>query len=189
MGAVEHLKTLWCLGLPPESVMIAVTPLLHEIIPHGWSRIALLEPDATIGSFYSDKPAAAAVFRDRMWRWFIDDPSSPMSLWTPAFRAIGLQGRGWLESGWYREIETPLDSCWILDAMIGDAGRTFALAHLTLIRPRGGRPFTLDDVQRLDRLRPWLAHALRPQASGDAPFDDQDLVFCHKHLNPASARI
>jgi hypothetical protein len=182
MGAVEHLKTLWCLGLPPDSAMVAVTPLLHEIIPHGWSRIALLEPDATIGSFYSDKPAAAAVFRDRMWRWFIDDPSSPMSLWTPAFRAnaigwvLHLQGRGWLESGWYREIETPLDSCWILDAMIGDAGRAFALAHLTLTRPRGGRPFTVDDVQRLDRLRPWLAHALRPQASGDAPFEDQDLV-------------
>jgi hypothetical protein len=35
MGAVEHLKTLCCLGLPPESAMIAVTPLLHEIIPHG----------------------------------------------------------------------------------------------------------------------------------------------------------
>jgi hypothetical protein len=27
MGAVEHLKTLCCLGLPPESAMIAVTPL------------------------------------------------------------------------------------------------------------------------------------------------------------------
>jgi hypothetical protein len=38
MGAVEHLKTLCCLGLPAESAMIAVTPLLHEIIPHGWTR-------------------------------------------------------------------------------------------------------------------------------------------------------
>ncbi len=38
MGAVEHLKTLCCLGLPPESAMVAVTPLLHEIVPHGWSR-------------------------------------------------------------------------------------------------------------------------------------------------------
>jgi len=34
MGAVEHLKTLCCLGLKPESFMVAVTPLLHEIIPH-----------------------------------------------------------------------------------------------------------------------------------------------------------
>jgi hypothetical protein len=30
MGAVEHLKTLCCLGLAPESAMIAVTPLLHS---------------------------------------------------------------------------------------------------------------------------------------------------------------
>jgi hypothetical protein len=37
MGAVEHLKTLCCLGLPPESAMIAVAPVLHEIIPHGWT--------------------------------------------------------------------------------------------------------------------------------------------------------
>jgi hypothetical protein len=182
MGAVEHLKTVCCLGLPPESAMIAVSPVLHEILPHGWSRFALLEPDATIGSSYSENPAAAAIFRERMWRWFIDDPSSPMSLWTPCFHAVGigwllhLQGRGWLERGWYREIEAPLDSCWILDAMIGDAGRTVALAHLTLTRRRGGRPFTVDDVQRLDRLRPWLAYALRPQASGDAPSEDQDLA-------------
>ena len=46
MGAVEHLKTLCCLGLPPESAMIALTPLLHEIIPHGWTRMVLIEPDA-----------------------------------------------------------------------------------------------------------------------------------------------
>jgi hypothetical protein len=43
MGAVEHLKTLCCLGLKPESAMIAVTPLLHEIIPHGWIRMAFIE--------------------------------------------------------------------------------------------------------------------------------------------------
>ena len=41
MGTVEHLKTLCCLGLPPESAMVAVVPVLHEIIPHGWSRLAL----------------------------------------------------------------------------------------------------------------------------------------------------
>ena len=81
-----------------------------------------------------------------------------------------------MESGWYRELEAPLDSCWLLDAMIGDAGRTFAFAHLMLTRPRGARRFRVDDVQRLDRLRPWLAHALRPQASGDARPEDQDLL-------------
>jgi hypothetical protein len=53
LGAVEHLKTLCCLGLPPESAMIAVVPVLHEIIPHGWTRLGLLAPDATISSGYS----------------------------------------------------------------------------------------------------------------------------------------
>jgi hypothetical protein len=48
MGAVEHLKALCCLGLPPESAMVAVVPLLHEIIPHGGSRLAFVAPDATI---------------------------------------------------------------------------------------------------------------------------------------------
>ncbi|MGH6800840.1 MAG: helix-turn-helix transcriptional regulator [Methylocella sp.] len=181
MGAVEHLKTLCCLGLKPESAMIAVTPLLHEIIPHGWSRMALLQPDAIISSVYSVHLAAPEHFRERMW-WFVDDPSSPMSLWMPAFHAnaigwtLHLQGRGWLESGWFRELEAPLDSCWILDAMISDAGQSFALAHLMLTRPRGARRFRVDDVQRLDRLRPWLAHSFRPQSSGNARPEDRDLL-------------
>jgi len=116
MGVAEHLKTLCCLGLPPESATIAVSSLLHELLPHGWSRIALLEPDATIGSCYPENPAAATIFRERMWR-FIDDPLSPASLWKSAFRAnaigwtLPLQGKDWLDSGWYREIEAPLDSC------------------------------------------------------------------------------
>ena len=53
MGAVEHLKTLCCLGLKPESALIAVTPVLHEIIPHGCSRLGLIAPDATMTEAYS----------------------------------------------------------------------------------------------------------------------------------------
>jgi DNA-binding CsgD family transcriptional regulator len=178
MGAVEHLKTLCCLGLPPESAMVAVVPLLHEIIPHGGARLALVAPDATITTGYSENPATAAIFRERLWR-FTNDRSSPMSLWTPCFHAAGigwtlhLQGRGYLESHYYREIEVPLDSCWILDAMIGDGGRSTAFVGLT--RPRGARPFTVHDVQCLDRLRPWLAHAFGQSQSGATWAQDGEL--------------
>jgi DNA-binding CsgD family transcriptional regulator len=55
--------------------------------------------------------------------------------------------------------------------MIGDAGRTSSIVSLT--RPRSARPFLADDVQRLDRLRPWLAHAFRPRTSGDLGPGDQ----------------
>jgi DNA-binding CsgD family transcriptional regulator len=55
--------------------------------------------------------------------------------------------------------------------MIGDGGRTIGFVFLT--RPRSARPFTVDDVQRLDRLRPWFAHAFRQPASGDPRQKDQ----------------
>jgi DNA-binding CsgD family transcriptional regulator len=176
MGAVEHLKTLCCLGLPPESAMVAVSPLLHEIIPHGWTRIALVHPDATIGSAYIEHPGGAALFRERMWR-FMGDRTSPLSLWVPRFRAVGIgwtlpmQGQGWLENRWYKEIESPLDACWLLDSMIGDDGRT--IAYLGLTRPRGARPFTVDDVRRLDPLRPWLGHALGNRSRDVAESQDR----------------
>ena len=67
MGAVEHLKTLCCLGLKPESAMIAVTPLLHEIVPHGWTRVLLLAPDATFTSGYAENPETLMILRERLW--------------------------------------------------------------------------------------------------------------------------
>ncbi|MGH6935027.1 MAG: helix-turn-helix transcriptional regulator, partial [Methylocella sp.] len=118
----------------------------------------------------------AAVFRERLWR-FMDDPSSLMSLWVPGVRAVALgwalhrQGGAYLQTGYYREIEAPLDSCWLLDAMIGDGGRTIGFVALT--RPRSARPFAVDDMQRLDGLRPWLAHALRRSNSDNARREDE----------------
>ncbi len=179
MGAVEHLKTLCCLGLKPESAMIAVTPLLHEIIPHGWSRLGLLEPDGAVTSGYAENLETGALLREHFWR-FMDDPSALASMWLPACRAVGigwtlhLQGGGYLDSAFYRELVAPLDSCWILDAKIGDGGRTIGFVHLT--RPRSARPFTADDVQRLDPLRPWLAHGFRPRPSGFAEAKHRELA-------------
>jgi DNA-binding CsgD family transcriptional regulator len=176
MGAIEHLKALCCLGLPPESAMVAVVPVLHEIIPHDGTRLALVAPDATITTGYSENPASAAIFRERLWQ-FMDDPSSLMSLWVPGVRAVAIgwalhrQGGDYLESGYYREIEVPLGSCWLLDAMIGDGGRTIGFVSLT--RPRSARRFTVDDLQLLDRIRPWLAHAFRRSNSPNARDRDE----------------
>jgi hypothetical protein len=86
MGAVEHLKTVCCLGLKPESAMIAVVPVLHEIIPHGWTKANLFAPDGTIGNGYAENPEAAALYRERLWT-FMDDPSSPVSLFLGRARA------------------------------------------------------------------------------------------------------
>src|SRR5215510_1395690 len=79
MGAFEHLKTLCCLGLPAESAMIAVTPLLHEIIPHGAIRTILFESDATACSAYAENPETVAIWQANAW-------------WMAGFRAGGI---GW----------------------------------------------------------------------------------------------
>jgi hypothetical protein len=44
------------LGLKPESAIISVVPVLHEIIPGGWSRVWLCEADATMGSTSGENP-------------------------------------------------------------------------------------------------------------------------------------
>ena len=75
MGAVEHLKTLCCLGLPPESSMIAVTPLLHEIFPHGAARTVLFEPDP-VRAAYAENPATTAIWLEHASR-FMNDRTSP----------------------------------------------------------------------------------------------------------------
>jgi DNA-binding CsgD family transcriptional regulator len=192
MGAVEHLKALCCLGLPPESAMVAVVPVLHEIIPHDGTRLALVAPDATITTGYSENPASAAIFRERLWQ-FMDDPSSLMSLWVPGVRAVAIgwalhrQGGDYLESGYYREIEVPLGSCWLLDAMIGDGGRTIGFVSLT--RPRSARPFTVDDMQRLDGLRPWLAHAFRRSNSHNAREEEDEAPIATAGATVLSAQV
>jgi hypothetical protein len=106
----------------------------------GWCRIGFLAPDGTITGGYAENPELAALYRERLWI-FLRDPSSPVSLvFGPAFRAAGigwalpLQGRGWLESAFYREIEAPLDSCWILDAAIGDRGNATATSRVHAAR-------------------------------------------------------
>jgi hypothetical protein len=99
-----------------------------------------------------------------------------MSMWKSGFRAVGIgwtlhmQGGGWFENAFYREVESPLDSCWLLGAMIGDGGRSIAFVNLT--RPRSARPFTAIDVQPLDRIRPWLGHAFRPAPPGGGQLVD-----------------
>jgi hypothetical protein len=89
VGAVEHLKTLCCLGLPPESAMIAVVPLLHEIIPHGWTRLVLVAPDAAITAAYYEHPAAAALCRERL-HTHLNDPTGVVGVTKRLYQNLGV---------------------------------------------------------------------------------------------------
>jgi hypothetical protein len=60
----------------------------------------------------------------------------------------------------------------VVPLRVGDGDRTIAFMCLT--RPRSARPFSVDDVLPLDRLRPWLAHAFRQSPLGDVRSEVQD---------------
>jgi hypothetical protein len=60
MGVVEHLKTLCCLGLPPESALIAIAPCCTKSFGTAGSG------DVSIGTAYSESPASAAAMRERI---------------------------------------------------------------------------------------------------------------------------
>jgi hypothetical protein len=166
MRALDHLKTLCCLGLPPESAIIALTPLLHEIIPHRWTRFDFFALGETCGGL-SERPQKSSLCRESHNR-ALEGPG-PEQVWIAQRNATEIgwilhpRGRGWLDGPSYCEIEASLDSRWALDAMIGEGGRTYAA--LRLIRPHGARPFKADDVKRLHLLRPGLALALRPASA------------------------
>jgi DNA-binding CsgD family transcriptional regulator len=55
--------------------------------------------------------------------------------------------------------------------MIGDGGRSSSFVSLS--RPRSARPFTVDDLQRLDRLRPWLAYAFQQRPTDNQILEDE----------------
>src|SRR5687767_3586967 len=41
--AVEHFKTLCCLGLSPPQALMAVAAAVRNVIPAGWTSIALFD--------------------------------------------------------------------------------------------------------------------------------------------------
>ena len=107
----------------------------------------------------------------------MDDPSALMSLWVPGGRAVAI---GW---ALHRQGGDYLQS-WLLPGNRGaarfllDFGRDdrrwrpdYWICHLT--RPRSARPFMVDDVQRLDRLRPWLAPRIPAARSGYSHQEDE----------------
>jgi DNA-binding CsgD family transcriptional regulator len=162
----EHFRTLCCLGLGAREMMPLLMRGLHEVVPSTWNRIALGDADNRPVSTYAEHPG----FYPKAWKHWYELMSTPGSIPSivPLVAAAG--GIGWtlhkqdaryLDSAFYHEVEKPLDSCWMLDAVMVYDGKP--VAGMILARSRSDRPFNVDDVATIDRVRPWIAYALRPR--------------------------
>ncbi len=142
--AVEHFKTLCCLGLPSEQALIAVAAMVREVIPSSWTRIAIFNARGNITAGFAEHGDFPALAVARYPHFMENDPASIAALMYPAWQAAGIgwtlhkQNADYLHSGYYDEIERPLDACWLLDAFVHDGTRS--IVGLTLCRPRAASP-------------------------------------------------
>ena len=119
---IEHFATLCCLGLPREAALIALAAGIRDLIPSGWTRIALHDERGVVTSGYAEQGAFPALFMERFNEIAANEPSSIPALMKPAWRAAGVgwtlhkQNADYLQSGYYNEIEREVDACWLLDA-------------------------------------------------------------------------
>ncbi|HEY0494080.1 MAG TPA: hypothetical protein VGD57_11545 [Candidatus Dormibacteraeota bacterium] len=193
-NAVEHLKTLCCLGLPAESALVALASAIRDVVPAEWTRIGLHDHKLRPHIGYAEHPEFLPVFLDS-FEEFIGDPNSLLYGYNDNLRknAIGAtlhrQGGTYLQSRYYNEFERRLDSCWLLEAAISDENRP--IASLALSRHRSARPFSSKEVADLDAIRPWIAHALRDRGAQRSPAgtvqEQEPACFAAAPLHRASA--
>jgi DNA-binding CsgD family transcriptional regulator len=160
-----YFRAICCLGLPRQAALIAIARALHEVIHSGWNRIGMLGPRGKPQGGFAENLEYMPLALERL-EALAREPGSIASMVPDAYAtgAVGMtlpaQDGAYLRSACYWELERELDSCWLLDAMIQDDGGQ-TMAGLMMTRPRSAKPFNEDDAARLDRLRPWMAHALR----------------------------
>jgi DNA-binding CsgD family transcriptional regulator len=193
-NAVEHLKTLCCLGLPPESAMIALASAIREVIPAEWTRIGLHDHKLRPHIGYAEHPEFLPIFIDTFDQ-FMGDADSLLFGYNDNLRknlvgsTLHRQGGAYLQSRYYNEFERRLDSCWLIEAAISDENRP--IASLALSRHRSARPFSSKEAAELDAVRPWIAHALRDRVAQGSPIgaveDETPDCFAAAPLHRASA--
>jgi DNA-binding CsgD family transcriptional regulator len=171
-----YFRAVCCLGLPRQAALIAIARALHEVIHSGWNRIGMLGPRGTPRAGFSENLEYMPLALERL-EMLAREPGSIASMVPDAYAtgAVGMtlpaQNGTYLRSACYWDLERELDSCWLLDAMIQDDGGQ-TMAGLMMTRPRSAKPFNEDEATRLDRLRPWIAHALRERHACASDYAD-----------------
>jgi DNA-binding CsgD family transcriptional regulator len=166
--AAAHLRTLSCLGLPPEAALVELAPLLREIVPADHVRIGLLDENDMPIMGYAEHPDFIALFF-KTFDWVLSDPTSPAHIFMETHRRqrvggmVGRQNAAYFETAYHQEFERQLDSHWLLEGAIPHGRRNVGSFNLT--RRRLAKPFTAEDVRALERIQPWLSHALAPRAA------------------------
>lgn len=165
---LAQFRRLACLGLPPQTAVIALLQTLHAIIPAAFNRFGFANSQLRITDAYCENADCY-----RFLAHYFEEIDGRVDYW-PSVSASLRRGPGvgytlpyqtaaYFRSAYFNEIERPLGAYHQLDATIGDARRVYG----SVVISRGaGRPFRAGDVALLRRIVPWFAHALSAPARG-----------------------
>lgn len=158
---LARFERLCTRGLPPPQAVVALLDELHRVLPSEFNRLGFAANDRIVAAYCEDPGCYVHLAR------YFTEIDGKVDYW-PSVAAclrrgpgvgyyLPYQTRRYFSSPYYHDIERPLGSHHQLDAVIGDGARVYGSMILSR---RAGRPFAAEDLRLLQRLLPWIAHAL-----------------------------
>ena len=166
--AIARIRQICCAGLPSRSFMPLVIAQLREAIPAACCQFTWSSDAGRITNFWSD------TFMPRRTAWIILNHKRYEADAGINFRDLVMFGRstGNLRFWWARGFEAtptfaavfqPYGFKWFLEGVVRDAMRPYGC--IALIRRRECPDFCADEEALLARVLPYMAHAMRFEAS------------------------
>lgn len=177
LRAEARVKQLCCLGLGGQTVMPALLRELHAFLPSFGNTFFWADENGELANIYDESPDSVNVgplyvnefYNRREWEVNLGftytmrhhcGVHSSDSLMT-------VSRREFLGCDLYNLVFRPLRYQDFLRLMVREGGR--ALGALQLWRAPGERKFSQQDMTRLWRLGPYIAHALTQAGARDVP--------------------
>ena len=192
-----HLRHLCCLGLPSETLMPQLLPLVRELVPADSAGFFWVDAVGHMQNLLAERMLTAPKMRLYFEHFyaggkydfqknFVRRAQSGVSV------AMSESDAAFRESAYYNEILKDLDAHHVLYGIVRDHG--LALGQLSLYRDKQALAFSERDAETLSSLMHYITHAVAapPSASASATeyIDSSDdavlLVDAHGAVQHAS---
>lgn len=171
--AIAAIRQACLAGLPGRALMPVVAAQLRSLVPAACCQFTWSSETGRLVNFWSD------TFMPRRTAWIILHHRRYEADAGTSFRDLVMFGqptgnlRGWWESGFertetYAAVFAPYGLKWFLDGIVRDAMRPYGC--LALIRRHDQPDFSAREEAIVERVLPYLAHALRREAAQPSRF-------------------
>lgn len=167
-----HIRHLCCLGLPSETLMPRLLPLVRQLVPAESAGFFWVDSTGHMQNLVAERMLSAPKMRlyfDHFYaggeydfrKGFMARVASGKSV------AVSETDPAFCESAYYAEILKDLDAHHVLYGIVRDQSE--ALGQLSLYRGKADAPFSERDQEALSSIMHYINHAVAaPPVSGDS---------------------